>query len=175
MLDFEDESENANYGLIAKLFLLICAIVGMVILGMSLLMRRRTEKDTALNVKEVEEPTETQNTTIMPMKLDKSELNELISEHFEMEEPESAIGFQQANEESTKLRQQFEDTIKIDSVILYELLQRHFGKPFKALYNHEVTELVQIINHDKKIYESLDIDSQFAILNWKTLENDDPS
>jgi hypothetical protein len=92
-----------------------------------------------------------------------------------MEEPESAIGFQQANEESTKLRQQFEDTIKIDSVILYELLQKYFDKPFKALYNHEVTELVQIINHDKKIYESLDIDSQFAILNWKTLENDDPS
>ncbi|NBB31650.1 hypothetical protein [Cellulophaga sp. BC115SP] len=175
MLDFEDESENANYGLIAKLFLLICAIVGMVILGMSLLMRRRTEKDTALNVKEVEEPTESQNTTILPVKLDKSELNELITEHFELDEPESTIGFQQANDESTKLRQQFEDTIKIDSVILYELLQKHFDKPFKALYNNEVTELVQIINHDKKIYDSLDIDSQFAILNWKTLENDDPS
>lgn len=174
MLDFEDESENANYGLIAKLFLLICAIVGMVILGMSLLMRRRTEKGTALNVKEVEEPIETQNTTIMPIKLDKSELNELISEQFELDESEP-IGFQQANEESAVLRQQFEDTIKIDSVILYELLQKHFGKPFKALYNNEVTELVQILNHDKKIYESLDIDSQFAILNWKTLENDDPS
>jgi hypothetical protein len=40
MLDFEDESENANYGLIVKLFLLICAIVGMVILGMTLLMRK---------------------------------------------------------------------------------------------------------------------------------------
>jgi hypothetical protein len=60
-------------------------------------------------------------------------------------------------------------------VILYELVQKHFGKPFKALHNHEVTELVQIINQDKKIYESLDIDSQFAILNWKTLENNDPS
>jgi len=175
MLDFEDESENANYGLIAKLFLLICAIVGMVILGMSLLMRKRTEKGISFNVKEVEEPTESQNTTIMPIKMDKSELNELITEHFELDEPESTIGFQQANEESAELRQQFEDTIKIDSVILYELLQKHFGKPFKALYNHEVTELVQIINHDKKVYDSLDIDSQFAILNWKTLENNDPS
>lgn len=175
MLDFEDESENANYGLIVKLFLIICAIVGMVILGMSLLMRKRTEKNLADNVKEVEEPTESQNTTIMPIKLDKSELNEVVSEHFELEEPESTIGFQQANDESTLLRQQFEDTIKIDSVILYELVQKHFGKPFKALHNHEVTELVQIINQDKKIYESLDIDSQFAILNWKTLENNDPS
>lgn len=174
MLDFEDESENANYGLIAKLFLLICAIVGMVILGMTLLMKKRTEKNLADNATVVEEPTESQNTTIMPIKLDKSELDEL-SEHFELEEPESKIGFQQVNEESTLLRQQFEDTIKIDSVILYELVQKHFGKPFKALHNHEVTELVQIINHDKKIYESLDIDSQFAILNWKTLENNDPS
>lgn len=174
MLDFEDESENANYGLIAKLFLLICAIVGMVILGMSLLMRKRTEKNVVDNATVIEEPTETQNTTIMPIKLDKSELNELISKQFELDESES-IGFQQANEESAVLRQQFEDTIKIDSVLLYELLQKHFGKPFKALHNNEVTELVQIINHDKKIYESLDIDSQFAILNWKTLENDDPS
>lgn len=174
MLDFEDESENANYGLIAKLFLLICAIVGMVILGMSLLMKKRSEKSAVDNATVIEEPTETQNTTILPVKLDKSELNELISEQFELDESES-IGFKQANEESTKLRQQFEDTIKIDSVILYELLQRHFGKPFKSLYNNEVTELVQIINHDKKIYDSLDIDSQFAILNWKTLENNDPS
>lgn len=174
MLDFEDESENANYGLIAKLFLLICAIVGMVILGMSLLMRRRTEKNVVDNATVIDEPTETQNTTIMPIKLDKSELNELISEQFELDESES-IGFQQTNEESVELRKQFEDTIKIDSVILYELLQKHFGKPFKALYNNEVTELVQIINHDKKIYDSLDIDSQFAILNWKTLENNDPS
>ena len=173
MLDFEDESENANYGLIAKLFLLICAIVGMVILGMTLLLKKRTEKNLADNATVVEEHTESQNTTIMPIKLDKSELNELVSEHFELEEPK--IGFQQANEESVELRQQFEDTIKIDSVILYELVQKHFGKPFKALHNHEVTELVQIINHDKKIYESLDIDSQFAILNWKTLENNDPS
>jgi hypothetical protein len=76
MLDFEDESENANYGLIVKLFLLICAIVGMVILGMSLLMRKRTEKNLADNATVVEEPTESQNTTIMPIKLDKSELNE---------------------------------------------------------------------------------------------------
>lgn len=175
MLDFEDESENANYGLIAKLFLLICAIVGMVILGMTLLMKKRTEKKFADNATVVEEPTESQNTTIMPINLDKSDLNELISEQFEFDEPESKIGFQQANDESTLLRQQFEDTIKIDSVILYELVQKHFGKPFKALYNNEITELVQIINHDKKIYESLDIDSQFAILNWKTLENNDPS
>ncbi|NBB31819.1 hypothetical protein [Cellulophaga sp. BC115SP] len=174
MLDFEDESENANYGLIAKLFLLICAIVGMVILGMSLLMKKRSEKSVVDNATVIEEPTVTQNTTIMPIKLDKSELNELISEQFELDESES-IGFQQVNEESVELRKQFEDTIKIDSVILYELLQKHFGKPFKALYNHEVTELVQIVNHDKKIYESLDIDSQFAILNWKTLENNDPS
>ena len=174
MLDFEDESENANYGLIVKLFLIICAIVGMVILGMSLLMKKRTEKNLSDNATVVEEPTESQNTTIMPIKLDKSELNELISEQFELDESES-IGFKLANEESTLLRQQFEDTIKIDSVILYELVQKHFGKPFKALHNHEVTELVQIINHDKKIYESLDIDSQFAILNWKTLENNDPS
>ncbi|NBA78842.1 hypothetical protein GOQ04_25035 [Emticicia sp. ODNR4P] len=174
MLDFEDESENANYGLIVKLFLIICAIVGMVILGMSLLMRKRTEKNLSDNATVVEEPTESQNTTIMPIKLDKSELNELISEQFELDESES-IGFKLANEESTLLRQQFEDTIKIDSVILYELVQKHFGKPFKALHNHEVTELVQIINQDKKIYESLDIDSQFAILNWKTLENNDPS
>jgi len=173
MLDFEDESENANYGLIAKLFLIICAIVGMVILGMTLLMKKRTEKNLADNATVVEEPTETQNTTIMPIKLDKSELNELVSEHFELDEPK--IGFPQANEESVELRQQFEDTVKIDSVILYELVHKHFGKPFKALHNHEVTELVQIINHDKKIYESLDIDSQFAILNWKTLENNDPS
>ena len=174
MLNFEDESENANYGLIAKLFLLICAIVGMVILGMSLLMRKRTEKSVIDNATVIEEPIETQNTTIMPIKLDKSELNELISEQFELDESES-IGFKQANEESVELRQQFEDTIKIDSVLLYELLQKHFGKPFKALHNNEVTELVQIINHDKKIYESLDIDSQFAILNWKTLEHHDPS
>ena len=173
MLDFEDESENANYGLIAKLFLLICAIVGMVILGMSLLMRKRTEKNLADNATVVEEPTESQNATIMPIKLDQSELNEVVSEHFELDEPK--IGFQQANEESVELRQQFEDTIKIDSVILYELVQKHFGKPFKTLHNHEVTELVQIINQDKKIYESLDIDSQFAILNWKTLESNDPS
>ena len=174
MLDFEDESENANYGLIVKLFLIICAIVGMVILGMSLLMRKRTEKNLSDNATVVEEPTESQNTTIMPIKLDKSELNELISEQFELDESES-IGFKLANEESTLLRQQFEDTIKIDSVILYELVQKHFSKPFKALHNHEITELVQIINQDKKIYESLDIDSQFAILNWKTLENNDPS
>ena len=174
MLDFEDESENANYGLIVKLFLLICAIVGMVILGMTLLMKKRTEKNLADNATVVEEPTESQNTTIMPIKLDKSELNELISEQFELDESES-IGFKLANEESTLLRQQFEDTIKIDSVILYELVQKHFSKPFKALHNHEITELVQIINQDKKIYESLDIDSQFAILNWKTLENNDPS
>ena len=120
MLDFEDESENANYGLIVKLFLIICAIVGMVILGMTLLMRKRTEKNLADNATVVEEPTESQNTTIMPIKLDKSELNEVVSEHFELEEPK--IGFQQANEESVELRQQFEDTIKIDSVILYELV-----------------------------------------------------
>lgn len=175
MLDFEDESENANYGLIVKLFLIICAIVGMVILGMSLLMKKRTEKDLADNVTVVEEPTESQSAKIIPFELDKAELSERISEQFELDEPESTIGFQQANEESAQLRQQFEDTIKIDSVILYELVQKHFGKPFKALHNHEVTELVQIINQDKKIYESLDIDSQFAILNWKTLENNDPS
>ena len=175
MLDFEDESENANYGLIAKLFLLICAIVGMVILGMSLMMRKRNEKNLVNNTNVLNEPTENQNAKIVPFELDKSELNELISEHFELDEPESRIGFQLANEESVELRKQFEDTIKIDSLILYDLVQKHFGKPFKALYNDEVTELVQIINQDKKLYESLDIDSQFAILNWKTLESNDPS
>lgn len=173
MLDFEDESENANYGLITKLFLLICAIVGMVILGMSLLMRKRNEKKLANDTNVINEPTENQNAKIVPFELDKSELNELINEHFELDEPK--IGFQLANEESVELRKQFEDTIKIDSLILYELVQKHFDKPFKALHNDEVTELVRIINHDKKIYESLDIDSQFAILNWKTLENNDPS
>jgi hypothetical protein len=55
-------------------------------------MRKRTEKNLADNATVVEEPTESQNTTIMPIKLDKSELNEL-SEHFELEEPESTIGF----------------------------------------------------------------------------------
>jgi hypothetical protein len=82
-------------------------------IGHELADEKRTEKNLADNATVVEEPTESQNTTIMPIKLDKSELNEL-SEHFELEEPESTIGFQQANDESTS----YDNSLRIPSRLI---------------------------------------------------------
>ncbi len=154
MLDFEDESENANYGIIVKLIAVVVVLIGMVILGMSLFFRKKKPLAPLSETAPIEESQQLPNITIV------------------MTEAEPPIGFV-INEESATLRQRFQDEIDIDSDVLHNLLDEYFNKPFKALSNDEIIELVQIIHQNKKIYDSLDIDSQFAILNWQNLKTDD--
>ncbi len=151
MSAFQDEDEGWNYGFISKILLIVFAFVGIIVLGFLLIVGR-------LKRKRDENKHENVNENIL------ENIHHIAKSHENINpEPENnAIGF--VIMKSYDKRHTFEQQVGIDQGILDLVIEENFDKPFEEFENVDVFRLASIIQKDKSIFDELDIDSKYTIL-----------
>lgn len=147
----QDEDESWNFGFISKIILVVFAFFGIFILLSTLIFDR-------IKRKRDENKHENVNENIIENIQSVAQSHENINP-----EPENnAIGF--IIMKSYDKRRIFEQHVGIDQGILDLVIEENFDKPFYEFENMDVFRLASIIQKDKSIFDELDIDSRFTIL-----------
>ncbi|MDI9872163.1 hypothetical protein [Flectobacillus roseus] len=151
MSAFQDEDEGWNYGFISKILLIVFAFIGMIVLLSTFIFDRIKRKRN-----------QTKDENVNENILENIQQIAQSPENINQESQNTTIGF--VIMKSCEKRDVFLSQVGIDEGILDLVVEENFDKPFEEFENMDVFRLASIIQKDKSIFDELDIDSQFAIL-----------